>query len=100
MRIAFTGYSDKSINADGWYLDDVTVTRDAVPACTAAPAAVQLVTATSKSQQVTLEWLNPASGPFASTRVRTSTVTCWLLLVAVTNCTADGAAVQAGARRG
>ena len=73
IHLAWIAISDCSVALDGWFIDSVAVTRDAVPACTAAPSAVQLVTATSKTQQVTLEWLNPASGPFASTRVRTST---------------------------
>jgi hypothetical protein len=73
VRIAFTGYSDASLTDDGWFLDDVTVTRDAIPACTAAPSPVSFLTATGKDQQVTVEWVNPTSGPFASTRLRTST---------------------------
>jgi hypothetical protein len=74
LRIAFTGYSDTSLTDDGWFLDDVTVTRDAIPACTAAPSPVSFLTATGKDQQVTVEWVNPTSGPFASTRLRASTV--------------------------
>jgi hypothetical protein len=74
VRIAFTGYSDTSLTDDGWFLDDVTVTRDAIPACTAAPSPVSFLTATGKDQQVTVEWVNPTAGPFASTRLRTSTV--------------------------
>lgn len=73
VHIAFTGYSDSSLTDNGWYLDDVTVTRDAIPACTAAPSAVSFLTATGKEQQATVEWVNPATGPFASTRLRTST---------------------------
>ncbi|KAB2965654.1 MAG: PQQ-binding-like beta-propeller repeat protein, partial [Thermoanaerobaculia bacterium] len=73
VHIGFTGYSDVSVTDNGWFLDDVTVTRDAIPACTAAPQPVQFLTATGRDQQVTVEWLNPAGAPFASTRLRTST---------------------------
>ncbi|HSM14468.1 MAG TPA: hypothetical protein VLA66_10420, partial [Thermoanaerobaculia bacterium] len=73
VRIGFTGYSDGLFNDDGWFLDDVAVSRDGFAGCTAAPQPVQFLTATGKDQQVTVEWLDPASGPFASARLRTST---------------------------
>ncbi len=57
---------------DGWFIDDVAITRDPVAGCTAAPQPVEFLTATGKSTQATLEWLNPAAGPFGSTRLRSS----------------------------
>ena len=74
VRIAFTGYSDVNTTDDGWYLDDVVVTRDATPGCVPSPPnPVQFLTATGKHEQVTAEWLAPAFGSYASTRLRTAT---------------------------
>jgi hypothetical protein len=73
VRIGFAGYSNNANNNLGWFLDDVEVTQDGPPACTAAPQPVQFLTATGKDQQVTVEWLDPASGPFSVARLRTST---------------------------
>lgn len=75
VHIAFAGYSNNATANDGWFLDDVVVSRVVGTACTATPSPVSFLTATGKDQQVTVEWLNPTSGPFASTRLRTSTVT-------------------------
>lgn len=72
VKIAFIGLSDCSVGSDGWFIDNVSVTAQGA-ACTAAPSAVSFLTATGKDQQATVEWENPAAGPFASTRLRTST---------------------------
>ncbi|KAB2958668.1 MAG: PQQ-binding-like beta-propeller repeat protein, partial [Thermoanaerobaculia bacterium] len=73
VHVAWIGLSDNTIDRNGWYIDNVQLTRDPLPACTAAPSAVSFLTATGKDQQATVEWVNPAAGPFASTRLRTST---------------------------
>lgn len=73
VHVAWTAITDCTANLAGWFIDNVAITRDAIPACTAAPAPVSFLTATGKDQQVTVEWVNPTSGPFASTRLRTST---------------------------
>ncbi|MGE0639300.1 MAG: hypothetical protein AB7G12_05840 [Thermoanaerobaculia bacterium] len=73
VHIAWTAISDCSVVADGWFIDNVAITRDPIAACTAAPQPVQFLTATGKNQQVSVEWKEPASGPLAGTRLRSST---------------------------
>ena len=73
LHLAWIAITDCTATRDGWFIDSVQVTRDAAVACAAAPQPVQVVTATGKDQQVTVEWVNPAAGTFSSTRVRTST---------------------------
>ena len=67
------GITDCTVTRDGWFVDNVAITRDPLTACTAPPPPVRFLTATGKDQEVTVEWLDPAGGPFASTRLRTST---------------------------
>jgi len=74
VHVAWTAITDCTGNQTGWFIDNVAITRDAIPACTAAPSPVSFLTATGKDQQATVEWVNPAAGPFASTRLRTSTL--------------------------
>ncbi len=75
IHVAWIGITDCSTNLDGWFIDNVAITRDPLPACTAAPSPVEFLTATGRSQQVSLEWLDPSTGPFAATRLRSSTAT-------------------------
>ena len=58
--IAFNGFTDVTVNDDGWFVDNVTVTQGTGPACSAAPLPVSFLTATGKDTQVIAQWLNPA----------------------------------------
>lgn len=71
VYVAFVEYTDGSFNYPGWYIDTVTVTAQVPIACSNTPNDVSSFTATATANQVKLEWVNPASGGYGSTRI------CW-----------------------
>jgi outer membrane protein assembly factor BamB len=73
LWIAFTAMTDCAFTDFGWFIDDVQVTADTGGACGTKPNPVQFFTSTSKDGQNKLEWVNPASGGYASTLIRVRT---------------------------
>lgn len=68
IYVGFVVFADVSINYDGWYIDDVTVSAEVAGPCESTPSAVSYLTARSTSGQAKLEWVNP-SGTYGSTRI-------------------------------
>jgi outer membrane protein assembly factor BamB/fibronectin type 3 domain-containing protein len=66
--IGFAVFTNASINYDGWYIDDVTVTAGVPGPCQSTPSAAEYLTARSTSGEVKLEWVNPTDG-YGSTRI-------------------------------
>ncbi len=73
VRIAFVESTDWLYQYDGWFIDDVAVTADLPGSCSGPPAetpdTVTAFTARAVSAEVKLEWVNPAAGPYASTKI-------------------------------
>ena len=72
---AFTSFTDGSVNAAGWNLDDVAISADTPGTCTNTPSPLQFFTATSTSAQNQLEWQTPVAGACSSIRVLARTDT-------------------------
>lgn len=67
--------ADSSINAEGWYLDNVQLTATVPLTCTPVPQPVAALTVRSGDGTNLLEWVNPASGPYSATVIRARTDT-------------------------
>ncbi|RKZ70226.1 MAG: hypothetical protein DRQ48_06630, partial [Gammaproteobacteria bacterium] len=64
------GADDWNTSDEGWFIDDVLIEAEVSgSACSTAPDPVQSFTARSVSSAVKLEWQNPASGAYSTTRV-------------------------------
>jgi len=72
VHVAWTAITDCTVVMDGWFIDNVAITRTPIAGCTAAPQPLQFLTATGKNLQTTVEWIDPSGGPFGSTRLRTA----------------------------
>jgi fibronectin type 3 domain-containing protein len=65
--IEFVGVSDCDIESLGWFLDDVEVSAVAPGVCTAAPTALPIMTATSRSATTRIEYVAPAGSGLSLT---------------------------------
>jgi len=68
--LSWRGVTNCSREFEGWYIDDVLV-QAVMPGCSSSsvPQDVQFFTARSTSGEIKLEWANPSSGVYGSTKI-------------------------------